>query len=568
MSLLNPLMWAVGCGNFFISLLLSRFFLKLMEEVVLKPKRGRKLVIPGQSRAERKRKANCNEEYISSRGEVKKPKKIQAVDGCCSKKCFSIISEDDQRLLFDKFHQLGSYESRAIFLSSNMHKEWTKYTSFTRGRKEKAIKRFFTFNMHRVCKHFFVNMLQINASRYELVASKLESCVFKDLRGVYPHPKLSIEKEQFAIDVIMSIPRYTSHYCRETTSACYLGPEWDKAKLHRLYVDLWKKHHPEIPMTLMSFTKIFDRYNLKFKGRNKDCCKTCDFLHARSKTGEDVEEVLKSHHEKAESLRNSMREDLKAAESDATLEVLTFDFQKVHPLPSFETSIMYYLRKLANLNFGIHSGKSNKAFFYNWIETEAGRGADEVGSCLRNYIMNYVKNPVTSIVLYSDCCGGQNRNFKLCLILQKVLHDHPSLQSITLRFLQSGHSYLPNDRDFGHYEKLIRKQEKIELPSQYVQLMKECHVNAHPVEVIEMTHDKFISSSSLHCNVVRRKKCVITKQNVEFLKTHQIRMTKNEPSKLYFKYFPLDNAQVIVMINFFSSLLILFSSSLNFNIFK
>lgn len=516
-----------------------------MEEVVLKPKRGRKQVIPNQSRAERKRKANSNEEYVSSRGIVKKPKIFQAVGRCCSQNCFSRFSEDEQRQLFNKFHQLGSYESRSIFLATHMHKEWTKQNSYKLNRKEKSIKRFFTFHMHRVCRNFFVNILQIHASRYELVALKLDSCVLKDLRGVFPHPKLSNEKEEFAIDVIMSIPRYVSHYCREDSSACYLGSEWDKAKIHRLYVELWKKDHTEIPMSLMCFTKIFDRFNLKFKGRNKDTCKTCDFLHARSKTGEDVEEVLNLHHEKAESLRNYMRDDLKAAESNDSLEVLTYDFQKVQPLPSFETSIIYYLRQLSLLNLGIHSGKSNKAFFYNWIETEAGRGADEVGSCLRDYIMKNVKDPVTSLVLYSDSCGGQNRNFKLCLILKKVLQDHPSLQSITLRYLQSGHSFLPNDREFGHYEKLIRMQEKIELPSQYVKLMKECHVNANPVEVIEMTHEKFISSSSLHRHVVRRKKCAINKANVEFLKTHQIRMIKSEPSKLFFKYFPLDNDEVV-----------------------
>lgn len=268
----------------------------------------------------------------------------------------------------------------------------------------------------------------------------------------------------------------------------------------------------------------------------------------KSKAGQDVKELLEKHHDKAQWLRSQMFKDLEDAVHDESMECLTFDFQKVQNLPRLESNLVYYLRKLSYLNFGVHSGKLQKGYFYPWLENQAGRGADQVGSCLRRHITENVKPPVKTLILYSDCCGGQNRNYKLCLILKKILDEHPSLTTIMLRFLQSGHSFLPNDQEFGHYEKLIQKQQRIELPSDYMRLMKDAHSHAKKIEVIEMKHTDFISSKELQKLIVLRK-ITKEKEKVQYLKTHQIKFLKEHPSALYFQYFPIDDSKVI----FFSS---------------
>lgn len=87
-----------------------------------------------------------------------------------------------------------------------------------------------------------------------------------------------------------------------------------------------------------------------------------------------------------------------------------------------------------------------------WVEEESGRGAQEVGSCLIKYILERVDNNVKRLILWSDSCGGQNRNIKLTLMLKAILNDHPTIEQINIRFLESGHSFLPNDTDFGKIE--------------------------------------------------------------------------------------------------------------------
>lgn len=54
-----------------------------------------------------------------------------------------------------------------------------------------------------------------------------------------------------------------------------------------------------------------------------------------------------------------MKEDLKRANTDEELEVLTFDMEKTLPLPRIPTNIVFYKRQLWLYNLGIHSGKGN-----------------------------------------------------------------------------------------------------------------------------------------------------------------------------------------------------------------
>lgn len=67
-------------------------------------------------------------------------------------------------------------------------------------------------------------------------------------------------------------------------------------------------------------------------------------------------------------------------------------------------------------NCGIHSGKYNQGYCYVWLESQAGRGAQEVASSLRRHILNEVENGVSNLVLWIDSCGGQNHNIKVVLL--------------------------------------------------------------------------------------------------------------------------------------------------------
>ena len=140
-----------------------------------------------------------------------------------------------------------------------------------------------------------------------------------------------------------------------------------------------------------------------------------------------------NHLRKAKAAEAEMNDDLHRAHVDPKIECLTYDLQKVLLLPRIPTNIVYYKRQLSIVNLGIHCGSKNW-LFYTWIETEGGRGAQDIGSVLKKHINECIPSKGETLIRWSDSCGGQNRNIKICLLMQYVLYTHPSLKSISFKY--------------------------------------------------------------------------------------------------------------------------------------
>lgn len=60
---------------------------------------------------------------------------------------------------------------------------------------------------------------------------------------------------------------------------------------------------------------------------------------------------------------------------------------------------------------------------YVWLETDAGRGANEIASALKDYIGKLEKSLLTeksrnvTLRLFSDSCGSQNKNCSMMAML-------------------------------------------------------------------------------------------------------------------------------------------------------
>lgn len=130
-------------------------------------------------------------------------------------------------------------------------------------------------------------------------------------------------------------------------------------------------------------------------------------------------------------------------------------------------------------NFGIHIGLSGISHCNVWIEGEAGKDAQEVGSCLISFIREKLKKGIKHLILWSDSYGGQNRNIKLVIMLRVALIKHSTLETISHRFPEPGHSFLPNDTDFSDIKNSIQKQQRIYTIQNYIDIMKSCRKKTH-----------------------------------------------------------------------------------------
>ncbi|GLV33296.1 hypothetical protein CBL_20095 [Carabus blaptoides fortunei] len=175
---------------------------------------------------------------------------------------------------------------------------------------------------------------------------------------------------------------------------------------------------------------------------------------------EDVKKIAESekelHLRKAELARSSLNSDKVLANEN--IFVFTFDLEKALAFPKLSCSVAYYKTNMYVYNLGFHSFNDNTGYMFMWDETQESRGSQEIASCLVNFLKKHASTH-SHIIMYSDCCTSQNRNIKISLSLLKLAQD-PEMTAnyIDHKFLTSGHSYLPNDADFGVIESKAKRK--------------------------------------------------------------------------------------------------------------
>lgn len=151
-----------------------------------KPK-GRRRVIPDQTRAIRKIRANTNKAYVNAKGQEVKPKEFDETFNCiCPKKCTdpSRLPLKTRRQLFQMFWNIGSYEGRCAFLNSCVN-ELPKKRTYTKNKeasRRKMTRKYF-LKGQEVCKTTFTKTLMISNSRIDVSLQKMEAESFNDERG-------------------------------------------------------------------------------------------------------------------------------------------------------------------------------------------------------------------------------------------------------------------------------------------------------------------------------------------------------------------------------------------------
>ncbi|KAF2343395.1 hypothetical protein FHG87_025849 [Trinorchestia longiramus] len=141
-----------------------------------------------------------------------------------------------------------------------------------------------------------------------------------------------------------------------------------------------------------------------------------------------------------------------------------------------------------------------------WLESEDKRGANEICSCMLEFPKTQNLSAIEHVKTFNDCCGGQNRNRTMISFMMWACRKF-DLKSWEHRFMEPGHSYLPNDSDFGKIEKRKKKYGPIYCKDTYTSLIKESQPKAQ-FNVLDMS-GKF---KNVH-NLVEQRK--FTKKNAK-----------------------------------------------------
>ena len=182
--------------------------------------------------------------------------------------------------------------------------------------------------------------------------------------------------------------------------------------------------------------------------------------------------------------------------------VICMDLMQAMPTPKVSTSIAFYLRKLWTFNFGIHDMKTGRGYMYVWDETTARRGAIEICSCIYKFVTTVVPPTVKKLVIFSDNCPGQNKNFFIVLFYLFLIHSR-HFEEIVHIFLRVGHTYNRSDQDFSLIEKQQKKVNSVFTLDGHIDIIKKSKIQK-PFMVTKMDQGSFLNFEDLKKLCIKR----------------------------------------------------------------
>lgn len=418
-----------------------------------------------------------------------------------------------------EFYKLN-YDEQSTFLASLMElsEPLRRRVEEGKSRRNVTINYFFSYSNGkrlRVCKKMVCLTYQVTQRRVQILVEKLKNGnSIGDQRGKHsnrPHKIVDAEK-QSVMEHIVSFPSQESHYGRSTSKKNCLSPDLTLKKMYNLY----QLKYPDSSISYNTYRHIFNtEFHIRFGFPRTDTCKICDKYYVDMTTAENPQKLelilrmAETHHKKADKAYSQLKDDSNSAGSDTV--VICVDLQQVILTPNLTHSDVYYQRQYSNYNFAVHNMGMNIVQMYTWHERVAKRGAAEIASCILKYISsNYndlLPGEVRKLIIWSDRCVGQNNNWTMIALCQYLIKTK-YFTEINQKFLTSGHSFLPCDRDFALIEKK-KKTARLYVPEDVCHLIESARPS-NPFKVYPMLQEDFKNFNVLLENINRDTKCKIT----------------------------------------------------------
>ena len=435
-------------------------------------------------------------EYVGRTGTKNDKQKMKYRDCTkCRFKCSSRISEDLAIEIFNTYWGSGSYEKQRGFICEHIIQSSTKRSS-----KRKETSNFFHLpcdsNKVRVCKAFFLSVLNISKKTVELALQKKQhgSFIGSDRRGRQSSANKTPETDKtFIREHISSFPTVSSHYTRKDTQRKYLDSGLSIRKVYQLYQDKCGQLQKRC-CSFNIYRQVFcEEFNLSFHKPKKDQCSICTLYDERKVANEvddDLEETYAQHMTLKERSKEKTKDKQKAS-ADKSFVAATFDLEAVLPTPHSQVGDIYNKRCLSTYILSIYSLGDKAGTCYLWDESNGGRGSYEIGTCLLLHInsVSEKNQSVKEITYFSDTCGGQNRNQFVSSALIYALQEHQTIQIINHKFFERGHSEMESDSIHSAIE-FAKRNTKVYVPSQWDTVVSMAR-KKNPYLVIPLTYSDF-----------------------------------------------------------------------------
>ncbi|KAL4717613.1 hypothetical protein ACJJTC_000762 [Scirpophaga incertulas] len=492
--------------------------------------------------------------YITKNKE-RKPKVPKDID--CSKCLYKCNLPKEVRELLCRHYWSLNFTEKKNFILSNVVIESPKRVLAVKGSKKQrkfTTKCYFSQGGFRqqVCQKYFCSTLAISYTVINNAIEKRNQCGLydaEDQRGKKEPPN---KTSQVAVDFVKmhieSFPTMEPHYIRKTSKRLYLDANLSIMKMYQLYKIKCQEENAT-PVSEITYRRIFcNNYNYSFFVPKKDQCLVCSkYIKAKPEEQLGMKKDYDEHIARKEVCNNEKQKDKERASKEKYFRCLTFDLQAVLQIPSGLVGQLYYSRKLCVYNLCMYEAAlPNNAYCFTWSEVNGKRGSSEIGSILYYYLSRYVPLDVSEVCLYSDTCGGQNRNQFVTALLLFAVQNIEHLKQIDHKFLESGHSYMEVDSMHSSIESAKKNTEIYCMPD-YISIFKRARRTTTvsvegvkytklPYQIKELKYDEFFDLKKLAEETLNQKATDCNGNAVKWLKIKRMKYLKSEPSKVLFNY--------------------------------
>lgn len=420
------------------------------------------------------------EEFVTTKGKLVE-KKSTGPDCKCKKMCTTMFDGDQKSgIISTVYSGRPKNESDTYLMGLIECHNVSRHRPTTSESKQFAFSfKYYAYKNNErieVCRNAFLSLHAISSKAvFRLTSLLAKGAQPVDMRGRHDKHHKILQDVLVKVDShIESFPQKISHY--STNPVTYLEAGLNCKILHNLLII----KHPELKevITYKYFLQHYqENYGYRFGRPQVDVCSTCEDLNSKIKSSSLNDNAKRAavaelivHKRRACKFYKKIKSVTDMCTNRDDVAGVVFDFMQNLPLPCLPVQEMFYLRKLWQFVFCVHSLGDNKAVFYTYHEGEAKKGPDEVCTFLNDYIVNNISPQVKELNVFSDACPGQNRNHTFIRFLMG-LSIFGRFKNINVYFPVRGHSFLPCDRDFGTIKRVIRHHDRIYSPEQYCDLI-------------------------------------------------------------------------------------------------
>lgn len=432
----------------------------------------------------------------------------------CRYDCLKNFTEDNMLEVFNSLHSLSSKTEQDIYIQSLMELEpiARKRPRSAGESKPKAFNVKYCILLNgvrsRVCKKAFIQTYNYTKNQIERLSHLLQqNKTPEDKRGKGQSANTIPEIVQSRLkEHIESFPTKVSHY--SNSERRYLAANLNQKVMYEMFIEkerdfLLATLGNEKRFSYKYFSEYFKtNFDLGFGRPQVDACVTCEELQTKIKSPVLNENAKKAavaelivHKRKAKKFYHMVKSITEVCKHDTKTVAISIDFMANVCLPTIPVQDIYYFRQLTVNVFGIHDFGTRKMTAFVYHEGNGGKGSNDVCTMIRWYIDNAVNSDVENLYIFGDNCSGQNKNNTLLRFVM-ALTETKRFKNVTLYFPQRGHSFMPNDRDFGVIKRKLRQLERYYTVDEVIEGIVNASKDIQRFTVVKMDHDDFLDYSS------------------------------------------------------------------------